>query len=74
MAVHMCTRRGIETPYWKTACGLKLDKKARAETTLADEWEYVTCRTCKKDEPEPPPKKEVVERPETRKKKKKKPK
>lgn len=45
--VHKLTRHNYEAVTWRTACGLKLDRKARAETVLADAWEHVTCKTCR---------------------------
>lgn len=49
--VHMCTKTGFNSVTWKTACGLKLDKAERADVVLAAEWEHVTCKKCKAEEP-----------------------
>jgi hypothetical protein len=46
---HFCRKYNVETHVWKTSCGLKLDKDARKEHVLAEEWEYVTCKACKKE-------------------------
>lgn len=46
--VHFQTRRRYEpTDVWKTACGLKLDKAARAGVTLTEDREHTTCKKCK---------------------------
>jgi hypothetical protein len=46
--VHKCKLRDASTDVWRTVCGLKLDKSARATVTLADEWRHVTCAECKR--------------------------
>lgn len=50
---HYCRKVTYDTDpiVWRTSCGLKLDKKARAEVVLTTEWKYVTCKECKKKEP-----------------------
>lgn len=49
--VHYCTRVGFNSATWKTACGEKYDKAARADVVLTAEWEHVTCKKCKAEEP-----------------------
>lgn len=44
---HHCVEYDVETGEWKTACGLRLDRAARAEVVLADERQHVTCKKCK---------------------------
>jgi uncharacterized protein YndB with AHSA1/START domain len=51
--VHKCRKvtNADETPRWFTSCGLKLTKDERKDVVLADEWEHVTCKECKKKSP-----------------------
>ncbi len=48
---HHCRKFNAETQVWRTSCGLKLDRDARKEHVLAEEWEHVTCKACKKEKP-----------------------
>lgn len=50
--VHRCRRVTDDAeaapPRWFTSCGLKLSRAERGEVVLAEEWEFVTCKDCKK--------------------------
>ena len=48
---HKCRRVNFEKEIWRTACGLKLSKAERKDVVLADDWEFVTCKACKKEKP-----------------------
>lgn len=52
--VHRCRKvtNAEEEPRWFTSCGLKLSKKERADVVMADSWEFVTCKDCKKKKPQ----------------------
>lgn len=52
---HMCRKitHAEEVPRWFTSCGLKLSKDERKDVVLADAWQHVTCKECKKKAPQP---------------------
>lgn len=52
VVVHKCKRHNVEANTWRLACGVKLNKEERKNVTIADDWQYVSCRSCKKEKPD----------------------
>lgn len=47
VAVHLSPGFDPDAGVWRTACGLELDKAARAAAVLADDRREATCKACK---------------------------